>query len=598
MQKLKLFVAAAALCASLLLCTTAQAQVSIQWVGAGSSALFNAIGLAGEANPSACNLFNDAASWTYANGADITDHRHASIPVEKGNIVVVWDPHLLPNTRVCIYVQVDSVVGNRVALGTDTNGNPATISIDPAAGNCSTTIAGQNIIPYLPYGADSPLPTAVCSAINNGGAGTFIQFAGSDIRPEDAAYATYRATTAYQGSLQPVGTILWGPNLQGLGYCNSPSTGPVQANTLCQTGSTTDGSILGIGEQIVSQHNTAKKATPILYSLFGNDPISGHAVGSYFTLNVGVGPIMVIANKTDTAVGGLGGGHFTNINSPTLAKLFDGTLNLSSQLISDPAVVGHGVPVVAWLREPLSGTMNTTEFSLFATNQSQTSQETNVKPVTAGGTDNPLNQTSRKRAVGTGDEVAAVNATTDSIGYAFWGYANLACSGVACPNLEYMTVNNIDPIVESGANPNGIGVIPVQNDPKCGSGYTCDPNSHFPILTFPNVQDGSYPAWTTFRIVGNHLASLTQLQQLIAGAEAQAAVYSDFLPITSAYAEHDHFYQNQSGGFSCGDASDGSSALAGGAGGDMGGLVFPKAVLSGTSPESTCPTETIRNLHQ
>jgi len=603
MKKISFLFATAALC-MLLFSVSSQAQ-TFEWVGAGSSALFNGMGLAAEANPSACNLFNDAESWSYANAVDIIDNRAGAgkIPNQKGNVIIVFDPHLSP-TRVCVYVSVDSVVGNRSALATDSSGNPDYIEWDSGVPCGSSTVpAGQNLIPYLPYGADvgagNSTLYAICTALQSP---VYIQFAGSDIRPEDAAEATYRVLSGYQTSLQPNGTILWGPNLSGLGYCTAPSVGPVQSGTLCPSGSTTNGSVPGLGEAILSVDATPKKAYPVSYSIFGNDPISGHAVGAHFTLNVGLGPVVFFYNNSVTSpVGHLGSGHFNNINSPALAKLYDGTFTLSSQLVADPALPGNGQPVIAYQREPLSGTMNVTEFSVFATDQSQTSQETNVKPVTAGGTDNPLNQTVRKRAVGTSDEVSLVSATADSIGYAFWGYGNFATGypPVEYTHLSYATLDGLEPFLTNGTNPHGAGVFPVYNDTQCGSGYTCSA-ALFPILPFTNLYDGSYTAWTTYRLVGNSQANLSQLQQIITAIQSQSTVYSDLLPMTSAYAEHDHFYQDQTGGFSCNDATNGATSLAGGAGGDVGGLVFPVQDLGGTGAgaENTCPTETIRNLHK
>src|SRR5207245_1066698 len=84
---------------------------------------------------------------------------------------------------------------------------------------------------------------------------------------------------------------------------------------------------------------------------------------------------------------------------------------------------GGAGDIDAYLREPLSGTMNTTEFNVFRyPDASGQSQETGVNPAAAN--NNPLNLAcggggNRKRAIGTGDEVNGVknNTTNDAIGY-------------------------------------------------------------------------------------------------------------------------------------------------------------------------------------
>jgi hypothetical protein len=118
---------------------------------------------------------------------------------------------------------------------------------------------------------------------------------------------------------------------------------------------------------------------------------------------------------------------------------------------------GHTFPIHLILREALSGTMNTTEFSEFRIYGSTlgsgdngqnavTSQERNVI-VTNGAGDNPLNakacsvgqsfdmaawEGNRTRAIGTGEEingasgVGGVLNTADSIGYTFFSFNNVS----------------------------------------------------------------------------------------------------------------------------------------------------------------------------
>jgi hypothetical protein len=207
----------------------------------------------------------------------------------------------------------------------------------------------------------------------------------------------------------------------------------------------------------------------------------------------------------------------------------------------DPAVLpgGNGTACSTTGGYPQANCFN----PLFLENPNNTCSESGYLPV-------------RLRAIGTAEEVKATvgsyntgagNAAVDnSLGYSVWGYGNLQplCSATGgtstCPGDyigHYLTVDSIDPLfttpggaLDSTPNPAG-----AYNPPYCnitGASQTC-----FPI-PFTHIYDGSYPLWTTLRIVSfapvaNKTKTPIPVLNLVAQAEIQTASdgLSDFVPL-------------------------------------------------------------------
>ena len=169
------------------------------------------------------------------------------------------------------------------------------------------------------------------------------------------------------------------------------------------------------------------------------------------------------------------------------------------------------------LREPLSGTMNTTEYSVFVPGGH--SQETGVSATA----NNPLDQACgtgfRYRAVGTGDEVNDVIGHANTLGYSFFSYESTA----AGKTDKYITLNSVDPINATYST----GALPAC--PVVSGQYSC------PIAggaSFPNLRKGTYPAWSIYRAVTDS-AGQANMATLI--AKAQSLVNNnipDFVPFT------------------------------------------------------------------
>lgn len=544
---LKMISVSAALSLAALLPSAAFAQATSPYITiAGSSAMFNSMAFAAfEVNSLGYNLCGPH-HWTYkssgSNTVLIHDSRSSSIVDEPGTIWVSWNDAEVNsgvNPKVCAFLSVDSTVGVRAALATTSAGTPAA-SISIAAALVGA--GGQNKVPNTTI-ADEALPSAVYTTLNNAA----ITVAAADIRPEDAKFATTRALNAQGTGMTQ--TLL--TQVKGLGYANSSTP--------------------GIGFPVKSSQSSGI-ANPVDFALFGTDPISGGAAVSFYkTYQVGAGPVMVFVNTSNTASGHLGDSTLTNIDSPVLAGFVDGTYSRTRDMF---LTTGLGnFPVKSFIREPLSGTMNTFEFNIPNNFRLLTSQEKNVVNVTpaSGSSDNPLAQagtvsgSGRFRVIGTGEMVSTVIKSTnpDSLGYAFWGYGNFA--NVTSGSIaRYLTVDGVDPLyANSASNPNGAGVFPQKT-----SGV-------YPVLSFPNIANGSYPAWTIFRLVATPAADSSVVSNFASIAQSDAATFSDFIPAPSLQVFHSHFYTANVGPSNghVFDAADGVYYQE--TGGDVGGAVYP-----------------------
>jgi hypothetical protein len=497
MMKFKVVLAGLALCATLLLASTSSyASTTILFNGAGSSAQFNTWAFAARLrSPSICGTHN----WSKKNGAAVHDSRSANIPDTTGNIWIVWDNSTSP-TVICAYTNVDSGVGVRAFFAVPTN----TVTLN-SSDNGS---AGDQLVP-TPMPPDEALPSAVFNALQ----GAAFNAGMTDIRPEDALFATNRA-------LAPLTN-----NRSGLGYGPGP-----------------------IGQEIKSAFS-GKFAIPVAFALSGTDPISGQPITfTPLTSSTGASPVVVFVNSTLSTLGHLGSPQFTNVPRFVLGWAQNGNLTRTRDLANIIGLPSYGLHVM--LREPLSGTYNTMEFDVTRSVEINSSQENNVTPPG----DNPLNQHyasggSRQRVIGTGEMVAEVGATPDSLGYSFWGFGNFQ---PVLSTAKYLTVDGVDPIKQTYTN----GAFPSCPQPPC-----------IGALTFPNIKNGSYPIWSVLRIV-TVSPMPSGIQQLYSAALLEASQIPDFLPANQLGVFRSHY--NQSG-------VAGSNGIIAGhpeAGGDMGGAVF------------------------
>lgn len=495
----------------LLIAVPASAQLMVN--GVGSSAQYQVASLA--AFQLAGGTGSGAGHYTAKNAGEIIDTRDSAIVNQLGNIAVVWNA---AQTQAWVYLSVDSVVGNRAYFA-----QPRTtlqlVSPLPAAGN----LISSNF-----WGADaSTIPSAVITLINN----QQFNAAYTDILPADAKFAQNRVNCG-TGTTATLGC---------LGY------GTSDAN---------------VGTSIASAFS-GTTAQPVNFNIYGSDPITGNPIPNYTVVPVGVTPVVLIANRSNS--NGLGQAAFNDVTyQATIQLLFTGTdcdgTAWGGFSTSSP---NYQFAINPILREPLSGTMNTFEFNFLVQNlQGSTtagyfSQEGIFNspyflPSTFGAlqpaTNNPLNgacpggssyavgpQGARKRAIGTGEEVSSVKSTTDSIGYIFFGYGNVT-SIAGNPLYGYLTYATIDPI-----NPSGSYSTPYSSGglsyPGNGELPTCTaPCGIAPGASFPNLRSGAYREWSLLRAVADAgSAALTNVQALATVEQNEInGTQPDFLPFNPA----------------------------------------------------------------
>jgi len=474
------------------------AATTVQLNAAGSSAMFNLAALA-SAQAAGCGT----NIWTKKNGASGIDSRRGDIPAQTGNIWIVWNNQ---KTVVCSYLSVDSTVGNILFFAQPV----ATISIP------STEIgtSGDNLIPTL---TDVPLDATVYAALNN----KPFNAAMTDIRSEDALFAVNRALAPYTNDA----------HCTGLGY-------------------TGDGLV---GTPIKSSQSS-KQVVPVAFSISGTDPFNGAAIPSWTSLNVGAEPIVVFVNTLSGS--DFASTNYTNVDRFVLSDLLNGTLTRTRDTANVAGLPSNGVHV--FLREPLSGTYNTTEFNIPGSAEIGTCQELNVDPAV----DNPLNQSyasggSRQRVVGTGEMVSTVGSVANGLGYSFWSTGNFAS---VLTKAKYLAVDGSDPLNYSwfqsrGAFPNCVAPCPG-------------------LIPFTNILNGSYPAWTILRVTCYTTNGVcpTGVTKVVSAAQGQFNKVPDLVPVSLLQVFRSHF--DRPGELA--PASNGNAGEPAESGGDEGGAVFTK----------------------
>ena len=517
--------------------STSKAQ-TVAFLGGGSSALFQELGSATQYVPGISCLWTHSKSTTTPNIA-FTDARTGVGLDEAGQIFIAWGPGsgtcAAPTGTYSIYayVQLDSVVGDRCYFINDGAGTGCVLKLTGAAG-----IAGSNLI----GGADIPsgvlLPTNVANAI----AGQHMFVAGTDIRPEDAQFAIQRALTRCDTYMPRQYFNNASYYLFGLGY---------------QTGTNVGTAIQGNASYGGGTFNV------INFNITGTDPITGGAVPTYQVSTVGAQPIVVaMAPNTDSQVAAM-----TDITAGTLTMFYEGLLGRTTDLLGTP---GPAEAVTVLVREPLSGTYNTFEYSIPQSTQFHAGQEYGNCNGSGQVLSNPMalqngggvfgNASLRVRAIGTGNVTKYLGlATTPTLGYFFWSAGNAA----GLTTVKYLKVNGIDPLLDTAHSYNG--ALP-------GSGATGDPGLN--AVGFAGLNSGNYPIWSALRLVGP--PGNAGVAAMITALGNTNLVQHDYITPSTMNIWHSHFFLNgQNDPNPANGPSLGTQTLcAGGAaesGGDVGG---------------------------
>lgn len=537
------------------LAASAHAQ-TVAFNGIGSSAQFLELGqAAGSPNSTDPNFpgfagpfgLDAVCVWSDSTGAfQATDPNGQT---EVGNFWVAWTTGGRGGTcsapasgySVYSYLQTDSTVGDRCyfnhcTIGTNSS-SPTTISTSHLIFPTGSPVTEQTNL-------NSAVWTTLTTAPNN-----VVNAAGTDIRPEDAAFATERATTG-------CGDAVASSNYEGLGYTSE-------------------------GTPIHSEYSG---------STFHVTDFTFNATSSFSVTPLGAVPIVVIVNPSDTS--GFGSSSFTNISRADLSNYLDGAWGNTSHVVS-----GSNALTTVVVREPLSGTYNTMEYAVPNTTSRYVSQDVGLNQISAGGQQacdtegnpiNPLNIENpdggyRNRAIGTGQEVSVVLTLpptnsgspqeTNTLGYSFWSTANFR--NATSSNAKYLQVDGFDPLIDSYTT--SMGHLPTASNGLLGD------------VTFNSLKNGQYPIWSMLRIVSANPAP-TAVTALANASQAfvQGSTEPDFVPISAINVLHSHFtppgitYPSTAtppappvpnNGGSCGTE----------AGGDVGGVILSAPSCSSTN---------------
>jgi len=502
---------------------------------------------------------------------------------DSGQVWIVWDERTTfvsgtgtvcaPN--VWIYMNTDSVVGNRAVFASIGGGGfgayietPAVVP--PQGGSGITPALWGTVAPASPI--DNVLPAQIAGIFTSANEGVpnapnLVSVGATDIRPEDAFWATTRANSVLGAKPAPNNA----PDLRdGLGYVSAAATGPNSttsgaspANCTGLVQGATKDDLIGqtIQGQEVNSSGSKGSFNVVAFNITGQDPFSCATLPAAKVIPVGATPIVFIHSNNGATLSGL-----TNATSEQLGTAFSGGSSNASLFGLPPA------SFAIFVREPLSGTYNTTELSVMRhpslLSKYRHSMETGVNPAV----DNPLNGNgNRFRAIGTGREVnavknAAANHAMDGIGFTFFSYGNVAPLVTAPANpadYSYITLNGVDPIWHNYVpGTNGItdpgqnatpGRLPSVADLPvgCASGggaVPCDEHQIWAAdhsyntvgvnttildsFSFPNLRNGGYQAWSVVRLVA---AGAFANASALANASAVYAVTStpDYVPFNT-----------------------------------------------------------------
>lgn len=533
---------AIAVCAALAAMSTQVKAQTVVLTGTGSSAYFLESGL-GANNPN--GAINAPCVWSESTKSVVATDTSAQVTnpsanasIDTGNAWVAWtmgsSGDCTTATNIYAYQQTDSVVGNRCLANATNYPTP----------QCSIAYPTSNPAPaglILAAASEVSLPTSVANALNS----ATVNFAGSDIRPEDAEFAIARALTPCG---QPVVT---GSQYLGLGYSNGNEVGDFHFN----------------------QAGTGSSFNVVNFTLPANLSVT----------IVGATPIIVAANGTGISAG--------SISAQTLASLLDGTYSYTGQVSSSPAATGS--PLTVYLREPVSGTYNTMEYNIPNTTVFQTSQDVGVNqpsgqincngsvPTGLVPNSNPaaydlnISTTSggaRLREIGTGNELAAVvaNANGNSLGYGFWSVANF--KGFTSSTSAYLEVNGVDPLLNSQTA--YTGTIPLTG------------TSNLANVDLHTTANGTYPIWSLLRLVTVNSAATLAAENLAFSTDdfvsfGTTTSRPDFVVPSEMTVVRSHFIPPAGLGLPTtaanGDTSLGngqSACIAAESGGDVGGVAI------------------------
>ncbi len=576
------------------------ATTTLKVIASGSSAMWQTMAL-GAYNNQVSIVSGGGATchWTSASNAiNLTDTRPTPVNNDPGTLWIVWDNNTAGTcdgaganvtTNVWAYLKVDSVVGVRCYFAQphcNINGTNANLTTT-GANQISSTLWGDSSI-------DNALPLAIETIFQTG---TKVTAAATDIRPEDAAFAACRVNSALGASAQGSGSS---DGVDGLGY------NPNNAAGVCPAFVSGGNQNRLVGSPILSGvlPATGAQANVLAFNITGHDPFNNTTVPAFTTYAVGAAPIIFITERDKGQLSSL-----TNASETQLQQVFSGT-NCDASAFG---LAAGGINI--FLREPLSGTENTTESTVFRRPTVYPgavlglSQELHVNaPV-----NNPLKAQAgtclagagaRYRGIGTGEVVnngvkasgsGSYPLVADGIAYAFFSYGNV---GKISNNASYgyITLNGIDPIFQTYGStldpgqPATAGVLPAAaNLPAtCAGGAGNFPCNEVNIwkngFSFPNLRNGTYRAWSLLRLVSGGTSGASASALATASNKYVVSTVPDYVPAVTVGGTLDlglkllrsHYVERDGAGTQLGVAGTVTNFPE--KGGDMGGYILPTLI--------------------
>jgi hypothetical protein len=393
-------------------------------------------------------------------GVDAEGTLH-TVPFSPGNLWVVWSTN-----GIWAYLSAGSSVGVRAFN---------------AVPRASLWLAPLDQLPIstttsFPFWGDKTNDTFLTTAVYSALSGKQFTAANTDIRPEDALFATNQA-------------------LNKLGYGAVPD--PREGHS---------GQYL-IGVPIES-HWSPAGVIPASFTLpGGTDPFTGKTVPAETIIPVGAAPIVFIASAgTGSTVA-----NASDITTANAAELFSGKGDYAASLVS--GATGSIDPL---LSDPLSGIMNTAQYTVFIPGGA--SQETGF-PVPNPGTRTELQ-------CGSGARFRMIDPDYDfmigffeygnMLSYTLFSYEAVNTVGHSNSGLRYLKLNGIDPLFPATHTYTGeLLVCPMVNDQ-----FLC-PQTFSTGLSFPNLRNGTYKAWSIYRVItdtngeANAQKLVTEAQKLV-----------------------------------------------------------------------------------
>jgi hypothetical protein len=577
MSRMKSVVAVLVLTAVAGLVPYAHATAAVKVVAAGSSGMWQTMALGAWNNGSCptggtapCEHYTDSVKFNLIDTRPTLNGLGGTAVTDTGDIWIVWD-HANKTTgthNVWAYIKVDSVVGDRCFLAQPQCTVQAP-SPFPAAGNKITFV----------WGADSTPPSDVQSLFSTG---TAVVAAATDIRPEDAYFAICRNNSK-------AGKAAF-DSTDGLGYNPNNAAGTCATYPAGLAGGVGDSIGSGVGNPSTDNAHVLAFSLP-----GGEDPLTGTTVPAATTYSVGADAI-IFAYSAGSQLSGL-----SNATETQLQNVFGGI-----RCDADAFGLSSG-GIQVYQREPLSGTMNTTEATVFRLPVAQnpnptvygTSQENGVNgtnPLT--GTSVPCSSSDGKggrwRAIGTSEEVASVQNSdvsgkntwgplTGGIGYAFQSFGTFsALAGNAA--YGYVTLDGVEPILSAHPSNNEL--------PVCS--YPCSEASIWGTTgtSYPNIRNGTYTAWSIVRFVVGTKYKGNVTNMVKASQKFVVDDVPDYIPAISTVGTtgtdpglkilRSHYQQWNGTGADIGTAPHDAATEGGG---DMGGCV--ETIKSGKGADET-----------